>query len=100
MPTFETLPRFETGWRSLTREQQATFRKVVIDAFTQDLLSPDGEFRPELRVRPVPGHPEVFEMAWGENGRAAFSYSTGTGGPHIVWLQIAVITTRPPVAGH
>jgi len=31
MPTFETLPRFEAGWRTLTREQQATFRKVVLE---------------------------------------------------------------------
>jgi hypothetical protein len=91
MPTFETLPRFENGWRSLTREQQATFRKAVIDAFTQDLFSPDGEFGPELRVSPVPGHPEVFEMSWGEDGRAAFSYGSGPGGPHIIWRQIAII---------
>jgi hypothetical protein len=96
MPTFETLPRFETGWRSLTREQQATFRKTVIDVFTQDLMSPDGEFGPELQVRPVPGHPEVFEMSWGENGRAAFSYNAGSGETHVIWRQIAVITTGPP----
>jgi hypothetical protein len=91
MPTFETLPRFETGWQSLTREQQTTFRDVVIDAFTRDLMSLGGEFRPELRVRPVPDQPNVFEMSWGGNGRAAFSYRTGPGEPHIIWRQIAII---------
>jgi len=94
MPTFETLPRFEAGWQSLTREQQAMFRKIVLDAFTPDLTSADRRFRSELRVRPVPGHPELFEMSWGENGRAAFSYGIERipGMTHIIWRQIAIVT--------
>jgi len=96
MSTFETLGRFETGWRSLTREQQATFRKTITDAFARDLASPDGKFRPELRVKPVPRHPDVFEMSWGEDGRAAFSYGSGPGEPHIIWRQIAVLSALSP----
>ncbi len=51
MATFETLPRFEAGWKKLTREQQDTFRKVVLEAFEPDLMAPDRPFRPALRVR-------------------------------------------------
>ena len=41
MATFETLPRFEANWLALTQEQQATFRKVVLEAFEPDLTLPD-----------------------------------------------------------
>jgi len=39
MPTFETLPRFERDWKHLTAQQQATFRKVITDAFVPDLAA-------------------------------------------------------------
>jgi hypothetical protein len=32
MPTFETLPRFEWGWKKLAAQQQATFREVVTES--------------------------------------------------------------------
>ena len=38
MATFETLPRFEVSWRKLTRDQQATFRAVVLESFEPDLM--------------------------------------------------------------
>jgi len=90
MPTFETLPSFEAGWRSMTHEQQATFRKVVLEALTPDLATSGPSFRPELRVRPVAGHPGLYEMSWGDGGRAAFSYGTERvpGEPHLIWWQI------------
>ncbi len=96
MPTFETLPNFEEGWQRLTREQQATFRKVVLEAFAPDLMTHDRPFRPALRVREVPGHTGVFEMSWDDAGRATFSYGPGQapGQPHVIWRQIAVVTTR------
>ena len=62
MPTFETLPHFEASWTRLTREQQAAFRTVVLEAFEPDLMTPDRPFRPGLRVRSVAGHPGLFEM--------------------------------------
>ncbi len=62
MATFETLPRFETGWRKLTREQQAAFRKAVLEAFEPDLMAPGRPLRPALRVKELAGHPGVFEM--------------------------------------
>ena len=74
MPTFETLPRFERDWKKLTPQQQATFRKVITEAFVPDLAAPDRPFRPGLRVKGVTAHPGVFEMTWDNDGRATFSY--------------------------
>jgi hypothetical protein len=90
MPTFETLPAFEAGWQRMTHEQQATFRKVVLDSLAPNLTTSSPSFRPELRVRPVSGHSGLYEMSWGERGRAAFSYGTERvpGEPHLIWWQI------------
>ena len=90
MATFETLPRFEADWGTLTQEQQALFRKVVLEAFEPDLLLPHRPFRPTLRVRELAGFPGVFEMTWSDDGRATFSYGAERvpSQPHIVWRQI------------
>lgn len=96
MATFETLPDFEAGWQKLTGEEQAAFRTVVVEAFEPDLEAPGRQFRPELHVRPIAGHPGLFEMTWAPDGRATFTYSSERepGRPHIVWQQIVKIT-RP-----
>ena len=90
MVTFETLPRFEAGWATLTQAQQATFRRVVLEAFEPDLAVPDRPFRPALRVRQLVGCPGLFEMTWSDNGRATFSYGAERepGQPHVIWRQI------------
>lgn len=92
--TFDTLPHFKAGWKKLTREQQAAFRAVVLEAFEPNLKAP-GQFRPGLRVMPVAGHPGLFEMTWTRDGPATFSYSEERepGQPHVVWRQIVRITT-------
>jgi len=94
MVTFETLPQFELGWRRLTREQQASFRKVVLEAFEPDLIVRESPFRSSLRVREMAGHPGVFEMTWGDDGRATFSYGTEReeDQPHVIWRQIERLT--------
>jgi hypothetical protein len=51
MPTFETLRRFERDWKNLSSQQQATFRRVVTEAFVPDLAAPDRPFRAGLRVK-------------------------------------------------
>jgi hypothetical protein len=100
MPTFETLPRFERDWKNLTARQQATFRKVVADAFVPDLTAADRPFRPGLRVKGVAAHPGVFEMTWDNDGRATFSYGSEriAGQAHIIWRRIGThaIFTPPP----
>ena len=96
MPTFETLPQFEEGWRQLTRGQQATFRRVVLEAFEPDLTMSERPFRPALRVREVPWHAGVFEMSWDDDGRATFSYGSGhaPSHPHVILRQIAIVARR------
>ena len=100
MPTFETLPRFERDWKNLTARQQATFRKVVVDAFVPDLTAADRPFRLGLRVKGVAAHPGVFEMTWDNDGRATFSYGSEriAGQAHIIWRRIGThaIFTPPP----
>ena len=100
MATFETLPRFEAEWKNLACEQQATFRKVVLEAFEPDLMAHDRPFRPELRVREVIGHPGVFEMTWDDHGRATFCYGAERvpGRPHVLWRQIGIFA-EPTAAG-
>ena len=39
MPAFETFPRFERDWKNLTSQQQAMFRKTVLEAFVPDLMA-------------------------------------------------------------
>lgn len=100
MPTFQALPRFERDWKSLTRQQQAMFRKVVLEAIVPDLMAPDRPFRPGLRVKGVAAHPGVFEMTWDYDGRATFSYGDEriSGQPHVIWRRIGThrIFTLPP----
>ena len=93
MATFETLPRFEASWVKLTSAQQAAFRLVVLEAFEPDLMTPGHPFRRSLRVKPVAGHPEVFEMTWNHDGRATFSYGREheADQPHVVWQDILTI---------
>jgi hypothetical protein len=100
MPTFETLRRFERDWKHLTTQQQATFSKVIKEAFVPDLIVPDRPFRQGLRVKSVTAHPGVFEMTWDSDGRATFSYGTERvpGQAHIIWRRIGThaIFTPPP----
>lgn len=98
MPTFETSPGFEAGWRNLTRQQQDRFRKVVLEAFTPDLTTEGRSFRPGLRVKKVTGHAGLYEMSWSEDGRAAFSYGAeqAPGEVHVIWWQITVLAEPFP----
>jgi hypothetical protein len=100
MPTFETLSRFERDWKKLTAQQQASFRKVVTEAFVADLAAPDRPFRPGLGVKGVAAHPGVFEMIWDNDGRATFSYGDErtAGQAHVIWRRIGThaIYTPPP----
>lgn len=98
MTTFETLSTFESAWRTLTRDQQGTFRRVVTEQFEPDLTMAEHGFRPSLRVRGVPGFPGLFEMAWDIEGRATFSYGSerAPGQPHVIWHQITTTFNSTP----
>jgi hypothetical protein len=98
MPTFETLPRFERDWKNPTRQQQATFRKVITEYFVPDLAAPDRPFRPGIEG--VTAHPGVIEMTWDNDGRATFIYGQEriAGLAHVIWRRIGThaIFTPPP----
>jgi hypothetical protein len=98
MPTFETLPRFERDWKSLSAQQKAAFRKIITEAYVPDLAAPDRPFRPGFRVKGVTAHPGVFEMTWDNDGRATFSYREEqiAGQAHVVWRRIGTHATPSP----
>jgi hypothetical protein len=88
MPTSELLPEFRRDYAKLTEPQRKAFRaavkKLVIDLRR-------GAFRGSLRVKPMKGNPNIFEMTWdGQDGRATFDYgkSQRPGEKHIRWRRI------------
>ena len=88
MPTREVLLEFLRDWEQLTPEQQRAFRTAVAK-FIDDLRTRGG-FRPGLRVKGVRSVAGVYELTWGPDGRATFSYgrSIVEGEPHIIWRRI------------
>lgn len=88
MPTFRWLPRFGADFDRLTPAQQAAFL-VAVAQFVEDLRS-GGQFRKGLRVKGVKGATGVFEMTWGDDGRATFQYGERVveGEPHVIWRRI------------
>jgi len=93
MPTFETLPQFEAGWKNLTREQQARFRDVVLQALAQKHTVPRSSHSAPA-AREVASHPGIFEMSWSPAGWATFSFGAERvpGHRHVVWRQIGTIS--------
>jgi hypothetical protein len=87
VPTFLRLDAFLEDFRRLTPEQQARFRRVVLDQFVPDLVA--GQFRPGLRVKRVQSIPGVWEMTWAPDGRATWQYGAEQvpGVPHVVWAR-------------
>jgi hypothetical protein len=101
MPTFETLPRFERDWKSLTSQQQALLPQGGVRGLVPDLAAADRPFRPGLRVKGVAAHLGVFEMTWDNDGRAAFSYGAERvpGQPHVIWRGIGTHAIFTPLPG-
>ncbi|WP_226346995.1 hypothetical protein [Agilicoccus flavus] len=80
---FETTPAFESDYRRLKREHQATFRAVLREKFIPacDELSrdPGAPWPKALRVKAVRGARGVLEMTWSfssPDGRATFELVT------------------------
>jgi hypothetical protein len=93
MATFETLPGFEAGWRRLTKEQRAAFRTAMLDAFASSLPAQVPPLGAGPHVKEIIGAAGIFEISWGDNGRATFCYGAARqpGEPHVVWRQIGII---------
>ncbi len=86
MPTYERTDRFRRDHAALSPEEKAAFRTAV-EQFIEDL--PSQRFRKGLRVKGVRGTKGIFEMTWGDDGRATFEYGPEImeGEPHIIWRR-------------
>ncbi len=89
MPTYTRLPRFVKDYEALSPDERAAFRSAVAK-FIADIAS--GTFRKGLRVKGVQGAAGIFELTWGDDGRATFQYGPPVEGhedePHIVWRRV------------
>ena len=49
-----------------------------------------GRFRKGFRVKRVEGASGVFELTWGNDGRATFAYGEPIieGKPHVIWRRV------------
>lgn len=89
MPTHEEEEAFLRDIDELTDRQYQRFR-LIVKRFAQD-LDRGGALRASLRVKPMVGHPGVWELTWeGENSRATFSFDSEKmpGKRHVIWRRI------------
>jgi hypothetical protein len=88
MPTHDALEPFLNDFTRLSLAEKRAFREAR-RKFAKDTDS--GDFRASLRVKPMKGHPGIWEMTWqGNNGRATFMYGEEIqpGKRHVVWRRI------------
>ena len=87
MPTHDETPEFMREYGALSEDDRRKFRAASA-AVRADL--PSRRFRPSLRVKSFRHRDGVFEMSWGQNRRALWTYGPEVipGQPHIVWLRI------------
>jgi hypothetical protein len=88
MPTYARAPRFDKDFAGLTHDEQAAFRPAVAK-FVEDMAR-GGPFRKGLRVKGVQGSPGIFEMTWGDHGRATFQYGPNQlpGEARVIWRRV------------
>lgn len=92
---FQTTPAFDTDYKRLKPEHQATFRDVVrksfapaCDAFAEN---PGGGWPAGLRVKSMRGAPGIYEMTWSfssPDGRATFELITIDRETYCRWRRV------------
>ncbi len=93
MPTHDESTAFLRDRKRLTAAKAERFKARLAD-FIADLEEMEAGqrswFRPGLRVKKLSGAPDVYEMSWAPDGRAAFALgdSIVVGKLHIVWLRV------------
>ena len=97
MPTYAKTPRFDKDFAGLSHDEQLAFR-LAVSKFVEDVTK-GGPFRKGLRVKGIQGSAGIFEMTWGDDGRATFQYGPNQlpGEPHITWRRVGThaIFARP-----
>ncbi len=92
-PTFDRPAPFRREFKRLSEDDKSKVRRAV-RKFVADLKSMEegtGKgMSPELRVKEVQRRPGIYELTWGENGRATFEYAPERipGKRHVKWRHI------------
>lgn len=92
MPTYDLENRFRRDWARLDKNQQKIFREArdrLLDDLKEMEAGRRSRFRRGLGVKGVKGYSGVFEMRWGPDGRATFSWGEEKrpGQRHIMWRR-------------
>ena len=91
---YQEQPEFWADWEHLNHEHRRLFLRAVRamnEAYARRGASPLPRWPARLRIRPMAGHPGVWEMTWsfaGPDGRATFELVEVDGGPAIRWRRI------------
>jgi hypothetical protein len=98
-PTFERLAQFKRDYRKLTESERQLFRAAV-----KKFVAPLGTTPPsdsgEPLVRELSDHPGFFEMRFGSDVRAIYTFGQAVrrAQPHVIWCRIGSGDTldKPP----
>jgi len=92
---FQITPAFEGDWRRLSKDERATFQRVVRGDFhpacERRRVDPTAAWPKRLRVKDVEGAAGIWEMTWsfsGPDGRATFEWVQIDGEPGIRWRRV------------
>lgn len=92
---FQTTPAFDTDYRRLKPEHQATFRDVVRTSFAPACSAfaenPISGWPARLRIKSMRGAPGIYEMTWSfssPDGRATFELITINGEKYCRWRRV------------
>jgi hypothetical protein len=98
-PTFERLAQFKRDYAKLTQSERQLFRAAV-KQFVAPLATTPPSDPGEPRVRELGDHPGFFEMRFGTDTRAiyTFGHAVRLGQPHVIWCRIGTSGTldKPP----
>jgi hypothetical protein len=89
VPTFQRSRRFLREYLALPREQREAFKRALL-VFIAALREKPPAFPRPLRVKGVKGHPGVYELTFGDGGRATLEYGDEVepGEVHVLWRRI------------
>jgi hypothetical protein len=88
-PTFERLAQFKRDYAKLTPQQCQLFRAAVKKFVAPLSTTPPGQPGEPL-VRELQDHPGFFEMRFGGDARAIYTFGQAVrrGQPHVIWCRI------------
>lgn len=92
---FEWTPQFSADLKRLTEHEYQLFRRVAREEFSpacdRYIADPGQPWPRRLRVQPMTGTEQVWEMTWsfsGPDGRATFEWVRREGEVRVRWRRI------------